>query len=360
MLKLFKRKQGGPYYIRGTVQGQRIYESTGCLQRAPAEALRQKREAEIVSRAAFGKGATITFAEAALTYLETGGEARYMGRIIQHFGPDTLLADIDNAAITDAATALYPNAAGATINRQLITPVAAVVNLAAQEGLTPLRKFKRRKGDTQRTRWATPEEFERILGAAAAHLAPILACLVGTGMRASEALTADAAFWYPATGEIWLPDTKNGHPRMVQMPARSLAIMKAANLPDSGPLFRTPEGAPYVVSGEYGGQIKKALDSACRRAGVQGITPHTLRHTWATWYHAATRDFGGLLDKGGWQNADMAQRYRKIAPADLPGRLLDHGWDFNQPGRSDQSHTDPDQQKATPHSATTVCAGRTT
>lgn len=335
MLKLFRRKAGGPYYIRGTVQGQRIYESTGCLQRAPAEAIRNRRETELISRAAYGKAATLTFAEAALTYLDAGGESKFLGRIIQHLGPDTLLSDIDNAAINKAAAALYPTAANATINRQLITPISAVVNMAASEGLATPRKFKRRKGDTQRTRWATPEEFEAILANAAPHLAPILACLVGSGMRTSEALTTQAAFWYPATGEIWVPDPKNGRPRMVRLPGRSADILRAADLPDRGPIFRTPKGAPYVVTGESAGQIKGAFDRACQAAGVAGVTPHTLRHTWATWYHAATKDFGGLLDLGGWQKADMAQRYRKIAPADLPGRLLDHGWDFTRQGAAE-------------------------
>jgi len=62
------------------------------------------------------------------------------------------------------------------------------------------------------------------------------------------------------------------------------------------------------------------------------VTPHVLRHTWATWFYSQTRDFGGLLDLGGWRKADMAQRYRKIAPADLPARLMAHGWDYTQTG----------------------------
>lgn len=58
------------------------------------------------------------------------------------------------------------------------------------------------------------------------------------------------------------------------------------------------------------------------------VTPHVLRHTWATWFYAQTRDFGTLTDQGGWSKADMANRYRKLAPDDLSERLLKHGWDF--------------------------------
>jgi len=31
------------------------------------------------------------------------------------------------------------------------------------------------------------------------------------------------------------------------------------------------------------GDIKRGFASACRRAGLEGVSPHTLRHTCATW-----------------------------------------------------------------------------
>lgn len=135
MLKLVRRHKGGNYYLRGTVAGQHIYESTGCGIRSAAEAIRIRRESEILARHACGKSATLTFAAAALTYMESGGQARYLTRILRHFGPDTLLEDIDNATVNTAASALYPDAAPATINRQLITPISAVVNMAAENDL---------------------------------------------------------------------------------------------------------------------------------------------------------------------------------------------------------------------------------
>lgn len=329
MLKLTRRSKGGAFYIRGTVAGQSIFESTRLHDRRAATAILQRRTAELIDNAARG-GPALTFAQAALNYMETGGEVRFLGRIIRHLGPDTLLDSISNATIGEAARALYPSASPATINRQLITPISAVVNMAADENLTPRRKFRRVKGDRIRTRWITPEEAERLLNAAQPHIRPILLTLIGSGARVSEALTMQAPFWYPATGQIWIPDTKNGRPRMVSLPGRAADGLRSADLPETGAIFRTPKGREYVVTGESGGQIASAFRKACNAAGLgRDVTPHTLRHTWATWYYSQTRDFGGLLDLGGWQKADMAQRYRKIAPADLPDRLAAHGWDFN-------------------------------
>jgi len=37
------------------------------------------------------------------------------------------------------------------------------------------------------------------------------------------------------------------------------------------------------IDGRPIGNIKKGFDAACRRAGIEGVTPHCLRHTAATW-----------------------------------------------------------------------------
>jgi integrase len=48
----------------------------------------------------------------------------------------------------------------------------------------------------------------------------------------------------------------------------------------------------YVVhiDGEKIGDIKKGFAAACRRAGLEGVSPHTLRHTAATWLMQARID----------------------------------------------------------------------
>ncbi|WP_417723978.1 tyrosine-type recombinase/integrase [Salipiger sp.] len=336
-LKKTRRTKAGNWYLRGSVAGVSIYESTGTSDAARAEAIRIRRESEILDRSAYGKAATLTFAEAALDYMRAGGESRYLAKILQHFGPDKLLAEIDNPALNDAAEAIYPTAAPATINRQLIVPVSAVVNLAAESGLTHYRKFRRRKGDRIRTRWLTPEEAEALLTAAAElqpHILPAIAFMLGAGCRAGEALSVTVARFYPATGEAHLPDTKNGHARMIRMPERARDLALARPLPETGAICRTPKGKAYKLNTGSGGQLAAAFAEAVIAAGLDrhDVTPHTLRHTWATWYYAQTKDFGGLLDLGGWQKSDMAQRYRKIAPADLGRRLLAHGWDFRTLG----------------------------
>lgn len=102
-------------------------------------------------------------------------------------------------------------------------------------------------------------------------------------------------------------------------------------MPDAGAVFLTPKGKPYIARQNGGGQMAAAFGRARAAAGLgPDVTPYICRHTWATWYDAQTRDFGRLMDRGGWSKADTALRYRKLYPSDLAERLLAHGWDFRE------------------------------
>ncbi|WP_291732294.1 site-specific integrase [Leisingera sp. F5] len=337
-LKLIRRKNkegkpSGNYFARGAVAGHNVYQSTGTSKRSEAEAWANRLETKLRERHAFGAKATLTFAEAAHEYMLAGGEGRFLAPILEHFGADTLVETIGNDTLLEAAAKVYPDAAPATINRQLIGPVSAVIAMAAENGRANARKFRRLSVKNARTRWLTPAEFERLLTNAADHLAPILACLIGTGCRASEALGAEVDNWHPATGELWLPETKNGHARMVQMPERARDLILAAGVPEDGQLFQTPKGQGYIMRHNGGGQIQTAFNTARDNAGLgPEVTPHVIRHTWATWYYAATKDYGRMLDLGGWRTASTAERYRKNSPADLPAKLLKAGWNFHRLG----------------------------
>jgi integrase len=52
----------------------------------------------------------------------------------------------------------------------------------------------------------------------------------------------------------------------------------------------TDLGYVLHIDGEGIGDIKKGFAAACARAGIDGVTPHTLRHTAATWLMQAGTD----------------------------------------------------------------------
>jgi integrase len=306
-LRLY-RKRGSPnWYIRGTVRGITVDESSRVADRSAAEEVRAQREWECLQASVFGKKATATFLEAAVAYMEGGGERRFLGPLIKHFGSQPL-ANITQAAIDRAARVLYPRATPGTLNRQVYTPTSAVLKRAAKRGLCDPRPIDRPAQPKGRTRWLTPAEAERLIAACWAHLRPLVIFLLYTGARLSEALYLDWQQVNLTRGEVQFLATKNGESRGVPLHLRVLEELSA--LPHrEGAVFRRPDGEPYARKSDGGGQIKTAFKGACRRAGISGISPHTLRHTWATWYYAETRDLTGLMHLGGWKSERMVLRY---------------------------------------------------
>ncbi|MEI6558515.1 MAG: site-specific integrase [Rhodospirillaceae bacterium] len=85
----------------------------------------------------------------------------------------------------------------------------------------------------------------------------------------------------------------------------------------------------FVVS--YNGHpisnIKKAFAHACERAGLKDVTPHTLRHTSATWMASAGVPMELIARYLGHSNSRTTERvYAKFAPEYLAqaARALDH------------------------------------
>jgi hypothetical protein len=98
-LRLIRRPKSPNWVMRGTIRGIRIEESTGTGNRKLAEEIRAKREAELLAQSVYGRGATATFAEAALSYLENSGNKRFLAKVLRYFGT-TPLAKIDQMPST--------------------------------------------------------------------------------------------------------------------------------------------------------------------------------------------------------------------------------------------------------------------
>ena len=77
-----------------------------------------------------------------------------------------------------------------------------------------------------------------------------------------------------------------------------------------------------AVAPEYGGQIKTAWPGARSRAGLDPeLTPHDLRHTWASWHYPANRDLLALKVEGGWSSVALVERYAHLLPAGHEGAI---------------------------------------
>ena len=333
-------KRGQIYYLRGTVKGKRCYETTGTSDKDLAEACRIARERELYEEALFGARATASFERAALSYLDhelrSNEQTAYVLRLIDKFG-NKPVASIDQAAADDAVrTILPPRAKPSTKRRNVLGPLIAVLNHAAKRKWCDHPRFDLPRVPRGRVRWLTPEEALRLEINAAPHLRPLIRFCLCTGARLGEALGLDWQQIDLAAGHVlFLPDeTKAEKLRRAALPPAAIAALSALPL-RKGAVFLRPVPkrkerdlvTPYAARG----RIKTGWDGACRRAGlgewhkpkkgkerfVKNATPHDLRHTWATWFYAASKDPLLLKDEGGWASLTMVERYAHLMPGEL-------------------------------------------
>ena len=316
-LRLIKR--GRYWHVTGTVYGEAVRKTTGAVDRRTAEEVRLRWESEIRARHVYGEERPVGFAEAAEGYLEHG-EARFMAPVVAAF-LDRPVTQITQADLDREARKAYPDAAPSTLNRQFYTPFIAVMNYAAEQGWRPVRKWRRPNQPEGRTDWRTPEEMEKLIAAAPAHVGRAVIILAGTMMRASEAVGLDAAD-VAADGSrvtLWGDAAKGGYTRSVEPLSRARDMLK--ELPP-GPVLRQQDGLAWHAYDA----LNLALKRAAKKAETPALSCHVLRHTGATWRYALDPDLPRLMGAGGWKSLSMVQRYTHMTSRDMRERLHAHGW----------------------------------
>lgn len=297
-LKIIRRAGSPHWQLQGTVGGQRVRESTGTPDRQRAEIVRIRREAELLDRHAHGPKAVATFPEALNIYLDRGGEARFVGKLLKHF-KTTRLADIDQWSIELACGVLYPTAAPATVNRQLIGPMTAIMNVGADCGLCDPPRFKRRKVKSKPRRAVTPEWLSAVIETSSPHLAALLGFMALTGARISEAVNLTWADVDLAAGHAVLQKTKT-EPRRV--PFGPALVVLLAKIPGS----RHPTARVFKYA--HRSSPIDALKTACKRAGVEIYSFHEIgRHTFATWMLQDGNTLNDTADAGGWKSIALVK-----------------------------------------------------
>ena len=314
-LKLIRPTPGrSPHFrIRGTYLKVYVDRSTGTSDERKARAILRAIETDIEA-GVITAGKQLTFADAALSYLQAGGESTFLKRVVNYFGPGRALEGFKQADIDACAHALYPAASAATRNRQVYTPISAVLRHAGVS--ISLRRPKGAQGKVA-LNWLRPHEAELVVSAAH-EIDPeygiFWVSLIYTGMRLAEATT----LWRcEATdlkeGLAQIPYTKNGDPRPVYLP---LPVIEA--------LKQHPRGLnrkQSVFRFRKNGYLYIQLDELRKKTGIQWLDHHSARHTYATWM----RRYGGLDDiglvaTGAWKNRKSAARYAHTIVSEEAGR----------------------------------------
>jgi integrase len=181
--------------------------------------------------------------------------------------------------------------------RRELGVLAAAINHAHREGrITRLVAVFLPERPESKGRWLTRKEAAALLWASRtpqARLYMPLFILIGlyTGRRKEAILSLRWPQVDLAAGLIAFDNPGRRRTKKqrgtVRIPARLLPHLRRAR--------RRGTDLGYVVhaDGHGIGDIKRAFAGACSRAGLTGVTPHTLRHTAATWLMQAGVDKWG-------------------------------------------------------------------
>lgn len=296
------------WYVRGKYLGIALDRSTGARERRAAATIFNtwKRQAE---RGEYAKPVESSdpglFLSAAKAYMLAGGEGQYVEAISTKWSAK-MLADIDQVAIDTLADELYPNAPASTKNRQVYTPVSAILKHVGID-----KKIKRPKGwrGNKRTVWLAPDVTFKLLDAAheiSLEFGILCTLLNYTGLRLDEALSRLQCEAIELGREYaYIPDTKTGEPRAVYLPPVVVAALAShpRGLKRKGRVFRYHDG----------GRLRDMLKEACEAAAVElprRTAFHVFRHNYGTWMRLyGGLDALGLTRTGVWADMDSVERY---------------------------------------------------
>lgn len=288
------------FRVRGTEFGQYLDRSAGTGDRREAQRILTEWR-EQAKQGMFQADRGPTFASAAMSYMQGGGDRQRLPPLLKHFG-ETPLARIGQAEIDQAAVELFPHQTNATRNRSVYTPVSAVMRHVGHAIV--LRRPKGAYGDS-RVHWLKPDEAKALLTAARsvdARFGAFCTFLLYTGCRLGEATRLRPADLHLAEGFAYVRKTKNGAPRPVHLPPNVIRAM--ANLPTY----------PVTVFGLTNQRRPDdMLVEAFRRAGVPkppGVAFHIFRHTFGAYMRRyAGLDTTGLVATGAWKSRTAASVY---------------------------------------------------
>lgn len=342
MLTMRRRGKAQTFYIRGSVSfGGRTIEvdefSSGTANEDSAAHLMAQKEIELREQLMFGPRAVASKATISDAF------DAYLNKAPKPHSTDVVRVEVMRLRIgthnlVDARAAWHEfrdayllghAPAGQDRYRSLLQ---ACVNVYHDKHGLPAFKLKAIPFDNQRIRFLSYEDRDRLIGSYAKHVQPIATMFAFQGPRTQEALQLvwGARGADMDRGTLFFPRTKTGNPRTVEIHPRVRAVLQPQWLergrPKSGHVFLNRFGRPYTDTRDLkvqgGNPIKRAHNTACRRAEIEDFTVHDWRHHWASHCVMAGIDLPTIMRLGGWKSLRMVQRYAAVDTSHMKAAVL--------------------------------------
>ena len=256
-------------------------------------------------------------------YMETFSRVNHrswrdQGYILNHakgfFATDTWLVDISKRRVERFKAQRANEVKPATVNRN-VAVLKHLFSMAVDWGYlyeNPTQNVKLLHVNNRRLRYLEKEEIARLVAAASqsskSHLKPIIILAINTGMRRGEIFDLQWIYIDLKNRFIEVIRAKNGDKRAIPI---NDTLLKT--------LHRLPRrvDSPYVFPGKNGGRltdIKTSFLTARKKAGLDDVTLHTCRHTFASHLVMAGVDLMTVKELLGHKSIKMTERYSHLSP----------------------------------------------
>jgi integrase len=199
-----------------------------------------------------------------------------------------------------------PTVSKGTVNREIIM-LKHMFKKAVQWGYlseTPFHHLELQKEPAARTRYVTADEWPRLLSACTAEMRNIVVFARFTGMREGEIFNLKWSEIDWQQESITITKCKNNTPR-------TMPLTKA--LQQLIPRYQKAKSA-HVFPGKKGRRttIRTAFNGACRRAGIENLRFHDLRHTFASDLVNKGIDLMTIMKLMGHKSIQSTMRYAHL------------------------------------------------
>jgi integrase len=240
-----------------------------------------------------------TFAEAATSYIEHGGQAQYLRRIVDRIG-DRAMTEIFPFDVKQLASELYPEQKNSTRNRCVITPVRAVVYHAYDRGWGPAIRLRNLKEDPPKRKKAASQPwlhafFRQCASDGLPHLEAIIMFMSQTGARVSEAVSLQWGEVDLMNRTALLLKTKTG--------ANSTRFLTDQLISRLYELKKGRESSDRVFRYRNRHAVNERIKAVCGRAKIAYKPSHTCgRHAFANIALSMGIDIKSTMTAGGWKS----------------------------------------------------------
>ena len=301
----------------------RIERSTGTGEERKAQKVAERLREEEVRKGYSDKpkrGTDRTFAEAAGSYMKAGGDGVYLAAILQRIGVEPLGA-VDQDRIQCLASELYPGGSAATLNRQIYTPIIAVLRSAEGPNFRAPR-IQRPKGWLPKSNFKRPPRdwWIRVIPHCKPNLAALVLFLRLHGRRTSEAVRIRPEDIDSETWRVRIRDTKEDQEISFQL---------------AQPVIDALGKYPWRLNRRVFGystrwSVYKPLRKACEAAGIPYHVPKDAgRHSMATYMLEQGMTLKEVKEAGRWASIkmpDMIYGHLEHVKVDEDVRRLGEEW----------------------------------